>query len=92
MEKTYTIEEAKKNFKFDKRRRWFVFSGNVVYDFKYTIECCGCDGGGCHECGYCGKRVSGCPIPFINPETNNPLKVKGKNFTKIELNNRSDNE
>ena len=86
MDKTYTIKEAKAKFKFDKRRKWFVFSGNIVSDHKYTAACTGCDGGGCYECGYHGKRVDHYPVPFVNPETGNPLKVKGKDFTKIKFN------
>lgn len=85
MKKTYTIAEAKLKFKFDKRRRWFVFAGNIVYNHQYTQVCSGCDGGGCYECGYQGKRISGCPVPFINPETGNPLKVKGKDFIDIKF-------
>ena len=84
-EKVYTIEEAKNLFKFDKRRNWFVFLGNIVYNHKYTAPCTGCDGGGCYECGYKGKRICGCPVPFINPNTGNPLKVKGVDFEEVKF-------
>lgn len=71
-----SVDEAIKLLKLDRRRKWFEFQGEVVHHHSYTITCTGCDGGGCHECGYHGKSVSGCPIPAIHPNTGNPVKLK----------------
>lgn len=70
-----TIKEAVEKYKLDRRRRWFAFSGNVVYNYKFTHPCSGCscdcsDGygcshgnAGCRECGYTGKVRDGVPVP-----------------------------
>lgn len=72
-----SVDQAVKLLKLDKRHRWYEFQGEVIYDLKYTApnSCTGCDGGGCHECGYTGKRVAYCPIPAIHPITGNTVKV-----------------
>lgn len=70
-----SVEEAVKLLKLDRRRKWWEFQGEVIRDEKITMECSGCDGGGCHECGYCGKRITYFPIPAIHPSTGNPVKV-----------------
>jgi len=70
-----SVDEAVKLLKLDKRHKWWEFSGEVIRDGKYTTYCTGCDGGGCHECGYCGKRISYYPVPAIHPLTGNPVKL-----------------
>lgn len=64
-----SVEEAVRLLKLDKRRKWFEWRGDLVYDMKYTApnSCTGCDGGGCRECGGTGKRVSHVPIPAFLP-------------------------
>jgi len=70
-----SVDEAIKLLKLDKRRKWWEFQGEVIRDEKITMYCSGCDGGGCDECGYCGKRITYFPIPAIHPITGNPVKV-----------------
>lgn len=76
----YTKEEAIKKFKLDRRHKWFVFYGNLCYSQRFTMPCSGCDGGGCSECGYTGKRRSACPIPAMDDD-NNLIEVIGENFS-----------
>lgn len=75
-----TVEEAIKELKLDRRRKWYHWLGNIVYTHWYTAPCSGCscdcsDGygcshgnGGCHECGYTGKRRDAVPIPAMWPD------------------------
>lgn len=75
-----TVEEAVKELKLDRRRKWFEFSGEVVYNHYYTAPCSGCscdcsDGygcshgnAGCHECGYTGKSRDAVPVPAMWPD------------------------
>jgi hypothetical protein len=70
-----TIEDAVRELKLDRRRKYFVWCGELIYAHKYTAPCSGCscdcsDGhgcnhknSGCEECGYTGKRKSSVPIP-----------------------------
>lgn len=64
-----SVEEAISTLKLDRRHKWYEFMGTLVYDVKYTApnSCTGCDGGGCHECGYTGKRVQYCPMSAFTP-------------------------
>lgn len=85
-----TLKEAIRKFKLDKRKKWFAYCGNVVYDYKYTQPCSGCAefkeystiqiGCGCHECGYTGKRISSCPVPAMHAGV--PIKITDKDFTR----------
>jgi hypothetical protein len=70
-----SVEEAIAILKLDRRHKWFVFMGELVYDMKYTApnSCTGCDGGGCRECGGTGKRVNHVPIPAFS--LNRPVKI-----------------
>ena len=72
----YSVDDAVKQLKLDRRHKWFEFMGEVVYHYSYTHTCTGCDGGGCHECGYHGKAKTGCPVPAMHPDTGNPVKVR----------------
>ena len=65
-----SVAEAVKLLRLDRRHKWFEWRGELVYDMKYTApnSCTGCDGGGCQECGGCGKRVSHVPIPAFMPD------------------------
>ena len=60
-----TIEQAISELRLDRRRKWFEWSGKIVRNEKVTLECSGCDGGGCSECGYSGKRVRCFPVYAI---------------------------
>lgn len=73
------VDDAVKQLKLDRRHKWFEFMGEVVYHYSYTHTCTGCDGGGCHECGYHGKAKTGCPVPAMHPDTGNPVKVRVSN-------------
>lgn len=86
-----TIKEVVKKYKLDRRRKWFAYCGNVVYNHNYTRPCSGCTesrentisdeiGGGCDECGYTGKRRDGCPVPaMIDGKL---IETTSKDFTK----------
>ena len=68
---TFTsVEEAVRLLKLDRRHRWFEWKGSVVYTLWYTApnSCTGCNGGGCQECGYTGKRRTPVPIPALMPD------------------------
>lgn len=58
-------------------RRRFVRgkSGQLFYDDRWTAECSGCEGEGCHECGYTGKRRGGFHAP-INDAALDELGIK----------------
>lgn len=64
-----TLKEAVEKYKLDKRRRWFSFCGNVVYNLKFKRV---------DEEG--NKFIDGVPIPAINPETGNPIEITDENF------------
>jgi len=59
-----SVEDAVKTLKLDRRHKWFEWNGYLVYSMKYCApnSCTGCNGGGCHECGGCGKRTTYVPI------------------------------
>lgn len=67
-----TVEDAVKSLKLDKRRRWFEFNGELVHNSKALVECSGCDGGGCSECGYRKRRY----IHFPQYAIHNGMPVK----------------
>lgn len=74
-----TVEEAIKDLKLDRRRKWYYFLGNLIRNEWYTAPCSGCscdcsDGHGCNhgnagcsECGYTGKRRDAVPVPAFHP-------------------------
>ena len=75
-----TIEEAVKDLKLDRRRKYGTHLGELIYSIKYTAPCSGCscdcsDGygcnhgnAGCQECGYKGKRIDYAPVPIQTKE------------------------
>ena len=63
-----TVVECIKEYKLDRRRKWFAWGGIVCRHESFTEPCSGCDGGGCHECGYTGKGVSGHPVPAFSKD------------------------
>lgn len=73
------LKEAIDKYKLDRRRNWFAFCGNIVYDFKFTNYCSYCTNG-CGNCGYTGKLRTSCPVPAMN-ENNEPIKITDKDFT-----------
>lgn len=48
----------------DRRRNYAIINGEVCEAAWWTQECSGCDGGGCDECGYTGKRRTGAWVPL----------------------------
>lgn len=48
----------------DRRKSYAIINGEVCESCTFTAECSGCDGGGCFECGYKGKRVQSHWIPL----------------------------
>lgn len=72
-----SAQHAVSILKLDRRHKWYVLDDKLVYDYRYTApnSCTGCDGGGCHECGYTGKRVSYVPIPASMPD-GSMVKIK----------------
>lgn len=65
-----TSEEAIKTLKLDRRHKREVWLGTLCYPHRFTIVCTGCDGGGCHECGYHGKSRSVVPVPAMDKDGN----------------------
>ncbi len=76
-----TAQEAIKTLKLDRRRKLEVWQGNLCYPYWYTIICTGCDGGGCHECGYHGKSRSVVPVPALDKD-GNIVEIKQNNHNK----------
>lgn len=72
-----SLEEAIKELQLDRRRKWHVWENTVIFDYWYTHPCSGCDGCGCHECGYKGKRRSLVPVPALD-KNNNIVTIKEK--------------
>jgi hypothetical protein len=70
-----TVEEALKALKLDKRHKWEEFCGELTYPLWFTAPCSGCDGCGCDECGYQGKRRRVVPIPAFMPN-GETVKIK----------------
>ena len=79
-----TVEQAVKELKLDRRRRWHEFAGEVVRAEWYTHPCSGCShydegnfkySNGCDECGYTGKHRGVYPVPAID-KAGNIVKVK----------------
>jgi CxxC motif-containing protein (DUF1111 family) len=73
------LEEAVKDLKLDRRHKWKLLGNNLVYPYFYTAPCsCDCsDGhgcnhrnGGCHECGFTGKRRNVVPIQAMDSDGN----------------------
>lgn len=87
----YSVEEAVRLLKLDRRHRWEEFCGELSYPCWYTTHCSGCscdcsDGygcnhgnSGCYECGYTGKRRSAFPIPAFMPDGSIVQIVQKKN-------------
>lgn len=52
----------------DRRKNYAVFRTSNVAEVrvatKWTRACTGCEGGGCHECGYSGKVREGMWVPL----------------------------
>lgn len=63
-----SIECAIKELKLDRRHKWFEWEGDLVRNYKFLIECTGCNGAGCKECGNKGKIYSCCPVPAFNED------------------------
>lgn len=76
------VDEAVKALKLDRRRKYFEWSGKLVYNGYVTTPCSGCSeynegcydsSSGCHECGYTGKRRTCYPCCVII--NNSPVKI-----------------
>lgn len=51
--------------KLDRRRKYSLYCGYVVYTEWVTVPCSGCDGDKCFECGYQGKVRTPFPQPIL---------------------------
>lgn len=78
-----TIKQVVNKHKLDKRSNYFAYYGMVVKNVWHTTVCTGCDGDGCHECGYQGK-VRGIYPEAILDKDENPIKTSSKNFTYLK--------
>lgn len=74
------VKEAVNKHKLDKRRRWFSWYGNIVYNSWISLQCSNCYGGGCFECGGKGKSRHPVPIPAFD-EKGNTISVSDKDLT-----------
>ena len=63
-----SVEQAVKMLKLDRRHKWEEWNGELSYPYKYSHTCTGCDGGGCHECGYHGNAITYVPVPVFMPD------------------------
>lgn len=72
-----SVEQAVSMLKLDRRHKWYEWEGKLIYDLRYVApnSCTGCNGGGCHECGYTGKRVNYAPVPAFMPD-GSMVKIK----------------
>ena len=71
-----SVEDAIKALKLDRRRKWEEFMGSLCHPVSVSLSCTGCDGGGCHECGYRGKRKQYFPVYATHPKTGEFIKIK----------------
>lgn len=53
---TYERLERRFRRKLDRRRRYAVVHGELCEAGSWSEGCSGCNGSGCHECGYQGRR------------------------------------
>jgi hypothetical protein len=70
-----TIEDAIKEHKLDRRRKYYDYGGQITTTVWHTAECTGCTeyemgykvSGpcGCSECGYQGKVRNCYPVPVM---------------------------
>lgn len=85
-----SVEKAIFELKLDRRHKWEIFEGQLVYPYKYSTPCSGCTnigecettptrGIGCHECGYKGRVRSIVPVPAFD---------KNGDFVYIEKNKK----
>ena len=58
VESSYEKAESIAGITLDKRKNYCIIKGKVCEAISYTHVCSGCEGGGCHECGYQGKVVN----------------------------------
>ena len=82
-----SVEEAIKILRLDRRRKYFEWCDNLIYNQWYTAPCSGCscdcsDGygcshgnAGCQECGYTGKRRDIYPMPVFMPDGETIVKI-----------------
>lgn len=62
------IKPLVEKYNLDKRYKYSSFNGMLIIDGKTTRVCSGCEGCGCFECGYKGKRIDYFPIPIFKPK------------------------
>jgi len=56
--------EAVAGRRLDRRKSYAIIEGQVCDCGSWARECSGCNGNGCHECGYCGKRRESTWMPL----------------------------
>lgn len=54
-ESTLSRAEAIAGRRLDRRRNYAIIEGEVREYASWSRTCTGCEGGGCRECGYCGR-------------------------------------
>jgi hypothetical protein len=62
---TYERLEAIVGHRLDHRKRYALIEGQVAEVVDWTACCSGCEGSGCHECGYHGKIRASQWVPLI---------------------------
>ena len=68
-------EEAISKMKLDKRHKWYEFMGELIRDGKYKMTCWDCGGIGCQTCGYKMNTWQKIPIPALDKNNGNPVKI-----------------
>lgn len=60
--------EAIAGHKLDRRKSYAIIDGNACESATWSQQCSGCEGGGCHECGYHGTVKCGQWIPLLTTD------------------------
>lgn len=65
-DETSTFERAEQiaGVRLDRRGRYLISDHEVRRLSRWSSECSGCNGSGCHECGYKGNRQHGTYLPL----------------------------
>ena len=74
------IKEVVEKYKLDRRTKWFAYYGMVTKNVNLTMACSGCEGCGCDECGYKGKRQNSYPVAAFD-KTGKPILTSSRDFT-----------
>ena len=64
---TFEAAEAIAGRRLDRRKNYAIIQGEVRQLATWTSTCSGCEGSGCSECGYTGRRRGGMWVPLDAP-------------------------